>query len=617
LQTRIDSLDRLYELAVASFDSFRLHNAVFVLDQPGALHHRNRLLELEASLEYGQVNLRLGQDFAVRLHRLLSGAGKDLIGEAVQFAGSDTSPGTPNWRHRFNQFLKDYYVDGQALVNLLRVALEEVRSQHRSLEDQHNALSEATVDDLVRPHSAELAHVIEVTKTALDSAQAVYVREETAIEAVEAVWRGTQNVMRWVSHMPQDLSHDDQALARTWARDQDGSKYWASAMVSARGAELVAMSLYRDLYGEAEDLSILQHRTPHDFRWQTADIATAGRWVDVKNARQSYSSPTSYSEHCVKQFKSGPGGRGVIISGFLSPYVTDDGRGADEPVVWLGETTLEAVENLRRQFETDYLKIDLSGGWSDRIPPWVFEYPPKCYVERDAAIRVVASPAFVLPRRGCPLGLLVLTGRAALSAPLDPLSEEVHALARRIETNTVPTRPELFLHVLDRFCHAIRNGKPFPADILRQILFADESLAPHSNDQTPLAVLDPLETIKEVIGVLAVVADRCPERVKAFPHFKLTGSGVLKGRPDNGNWQTILAYCGGWGRLRDGRSVKCGQSPLFLGQNEPCDTCGRLVCHQCGYCSRSEYCTESEARQVRWGPLPPLVKTAGPFAGPR
>jgi hypothetical protein len=59
-------------------------------------------------------------------------------------------------------------------------------------------------------------------------------------------------------------------------------------MESARCAELVALALYRDLFGHSEDLSILPLFAPTDRRWQTADIATGARLVDVKNARRSF-----------------------------------------------------------------------------------------------------------------------------------------------------------------------------------------------------------------------------------------------------------------------------------------------------------------------------------------
>jgi hypothetical protein len=322
--------------------------------------------------------------------------------------------------------------------------------------------------------------------------------------------------------------------------------------------------------------------------------------VDVKNARRSFSSPNSYSEHCVKRFKSDQHNRQVLVSGFLSPYLTGGGIGMGEQVVWLGETTLGSIEELRRQFETDYFQLDLSSKWAIRIPPWLFDYPPECYAERDAAIASARSPGFILPRCDLPIGMLVLAGQVGHPSLEDPSSEEAAALSRRIGTGSVPTRPTLFLHVLDRFCILTRAGLPFPADALRRILFPPDSsvLAECSDATTPLAVLDPLNTVKELLDVLEKVAETCAERAVAFTSFRLVGSGVFQGRRDSCNWHTIFAYCGGWRKLGNGGRVKCGQNPLFLGQNEPCGECGKLVCHECGYCS--ERCSLCSFRQADW-----------------
>src|SRR5262249_25878014 len=108
----------------------------------------------------------------------------------------------------------------------------------------------------------------------------------------------------------------------------------------------------------------------------------------------------------------------------------------------------------------------------------------------------------------------------------------------------------------------------------------------------------PLKTVKELLDVLERVAESCPQHAAAFVRFRLTGAGVLQGRCDDGKWQTILAYCGGWRRLPNGQKVRCAQSPLFLGQDETCYACGKLVCHRCGYCN--DRCSDRSARQANW-----------------
>jgi hypothetical protein len=325
--------------------------------------------------------------------------------------------------------------------------------------------------------------------------------------------------------------------------------------------------------------------------------------IDVKNARRSFSCKNGYSEHTVKRFKSDRLNRDVVISGFLSPYLVDDEFSPSEHVVWLGEMTLGALDDLRRDFETDYLQIDLSRDRLTFIPPWLFEYPPECYAERDSSLETVRSHEFVLPKSECPLGLLVLADRAALKRPWDTLSEEAMALAGRLTTSAAPARPILYLHVLDRFCQSARKGVPFRADALRQILFSPSSriLCHLSDKATPLASFDPLEVVKTLLDVLEQVAATCAQFASTFTCFKLAGPGILKGRQNDGNWQTLFAYCGGWRRLQNGASVKCGQSPLYLGQHVPCDVCNRLICHECRYCAQS--CQACAPRQAGSQPL--------------
>jgi hypothetical protein len=468
---------------------------------------------------------------------------------------------------------------------------ETALSERRVLKEQHDVLRAHKLEEQLRDSITELRDALTDAKSIIAEGQQALERETAAVQLVGGVWQGTFGVSRYVYREGRTfLREDDKWLARQWASSIKGEKYAISAMDSARCAELVALDIYRELYGQVEDLSILQKRAPADIRWKTADIDAAGRLVDIKNARRSFSSPNSYSEHCVKQFKQGSRNSQVIVSGFLSPHRRETRLGRFEAIVWLGETSLGTIESLRLQFETDYLELDLSGKGANRIPPWLFDYPEKCYAERDRALAQGRAPSFVLPRTDCPLGFLVLADRVEQSSSGDTLLEEALALARRIRANGTATRPVLFLHVLDRFCCTAREGVSFPSSALRQILFSAKAPVPPncSLAAAPLAVFDPLETVRELLEVLERVADRCAKRAIAYTSFKLVGTGILRGRRKGGKWQTIFGYCGGSRRLQNGQIVKCGQCPLYLGQNEPCETCGNLVCHAkgCGYCSK-------------------------------
>jgi hypothetical protein len=509
---------------------------------------------------------------------------------------------TGDWQRQYNAILKDYEDELQNVLDLLRRSLHECRKDLSVLQERHNTFLARGFDDQLVSLIGELRETVEHGGSLVAEVKGACERETASIEAVRQVWTGTMGVKRHVYRRGVPLGGDDRKLAHNWARGFNDREYDLGGMESARCAELVALGIYRDIYGDSEDLSIRQEITPSDMRWLRADIAVGVRWIDVKNARRSFSPGIrrSYSEHCVAKFKSDRLDRHVIISGFLSEYI-------GEEVIWLGETSLGEIESLRSQFKTAYLELDFSDARGSRIPPWLFEYPSASYAERDAALATVRAPDFVPPRSECPLGFLVLAGRLEQLSPNSPLSKEVLALAHRIPTNTIPTRPLLFLHVLDRFCQTVRDGMPFPSWALRRILFSADSdaWAKDWDDTTPLAVLDPLKTVKELLDVLERIAATCAQQTIAFTRFKLTGSGIFRGCRPDGKWQTIFAYCGGWGKLTNGKRVKCGQNPLFIGQNDPCDNsaCGKLKCHSCGYCCRN--CPLCSSRQASWLPIRP------------
>lgn len=530
------------------------------------------------------------KELKVRVQRLREIARLGLGQAARMFADSLAFPGTPLWRKQHDEYINSHASDWSTVSSLLSHDLEDARSDRREQEERHGSLLERAFENELAAHQSELRDAIADVEVIRTEAQALHAREVAAVDAVQKIWRATQAVWARVDRRAPPLSETDQSLAESWAQNLGRSAFLRGAMKSARCAELVALAIYREISGKVEDLSVLQKKSPADCRWQDADVAAAGRWIDVKNATRSFSSRNSYAEHCVKRFKADRQSRQVIVSGFLSEYVANGQVGFGEQVVWLGETTRETINALRRQFETDYLRLDLDVTRATRIPPCLFEYPDKCYAERNLALAHVSAKGFVLPRVDCPIGLLVLIDRVQRALPVDQLAEEASALGQRLAA-TRPTRPLLFLHILDRFCATARNGISFPSTALRQIVFS-------ADHRTPLAVFDPFETVKELIEVLDGVAKHCVQHAVAFKSFRLAGSGVFQGRHSEGAWRTIFAYCGGWRKLSNGGTVKCGQNPLFIGQNNPCGICGKLACHRCGFCSK--ICPSCSQRQEGW-----------------
>lgn len=410
-------------------------------------------------------------------------------------------------------------------------------------------------------------------------------------------WKCTARIHDFINRPIPSLGSEDKKLALLWCSDDDhrDKAFMREKMFSARRAERAAIDLYALIEGHATDLSMMQLNHSADDRWQEADILAGGRMIDVKNARKSFGSHRSYSEHCVPKFKQRRDtGQDVIVSGFLSPYdssIETTGSTLSRPIVnrgehihgdsliWLGETSRSQIDKLRSEFDCSYLSVGIDIG--QLVPGWLFDYPQKLYQQRDVALanleRCVGS----------------ITSNISLLGKNDAnLGIETALMNQRFSSSKPPSRPRLFLHVLDRFCSSKAKGDSFNAQELCRIIF------PHKRwlgEETPLATYDPLCMVYELIEVLKKIDDYCSKVRLDFTNFKLRGPGILQGW--NGRWVTIIAYCGGWGKLRKDKKIRCGKNPIYLGYDENCVACGRLICHRCGYCSST--CTKVKERQAR------------------
>jgi len=435
------------------------------------------------------------------------------------------------------------------------------------------------------------------------------------------------------------LDTRDMLLIYEWFGDkQADSSYWKTAMESARKAEKALINQLATHNKRPEDLSLLQIVKPEDQRWKRADIQISGEAWDVKNARRSYNSKSTYSEHCVPRFKIERGLGNVAIAGILSPYPDDNveptktelnkGYEKEKNVittsnldvetssrVWLGIVDKEIIERLQVGFKdcSNYLlinfrNIDTRGTY---MPPWVFDYPKEYYAERDKLIEDLRK-RYETEALCLPIGQAILLG-AIVNQDIDNNIEiEAIKLQNRIQELGL-SRPVLFLHVLSRFCEAIHQKIPFNAAELRICLsleyqnsYRKDSKLKETPKQAiltsrPLGVADPLKTIYRLIDVLEDVAKYCQNQAAGFRSFRLSGPGILSGVDFDGNQKTILAYCGGWKLLshRNDHSVRCGTNPLYLGQNVSCPECGKLICHNCGFCTKQcNLCAQNQKNSI-------------------
>jgi hypothetical protein len=535
----------------------------------------------------------------------LSSVTTDPAAEARRYATEIALPGTPYWREQYSRFIAQYDVDLCAVAAHCQKRTAKAVAARQQREALHDETLERRFESKLLPAVAAVTELMDVARRTIVEVRRARQREAESTGAVLAVWQVLRERKQTLFRKPKGLGEADLALVSQWGDGRSSDIYWMKAMRAARGAELVALDIYRELRENAEDLSVQQVLQPDDDRWRLADIKVCDDFIDVKNAMGSFSSRRRYSEHYVKRFKQDNNSRDVVISGFLSPYphegYADHGPDEDKLVCWLGETSLGMIDQMKREFEADYLQLDLP----TTVPPWLFDYPGTVYAERNASLTRVCSAGFAFPRADCPVGAVVLAGRVPKPLENDQLAEEAYALSRRRCKLGYVSRPLLYLHVFDRFCRSVVAGAQFPAGILRDIIFPSGSpvLRGVTDASTPLAVLDPVEIVSELIDVLEKVSKYCSLGEYGFTQFRLTGRGLFRGRRKNGAWQTILAYCGGLKKLNGGGRVKCGRNPLFIGGNEVCpaEACGYLICDCCGYCR--EECPNCSGRQERWRPV--------------
>jgi|GEM_PF-2575677 len=393
--------------------------------------------------------------------------------------------------------------------------------------------------------------------------------------------QSARRLEKLATRRPPDFEDDDRELARMWAIDwcdeDPPTDRVMNQMLSARHAELAMLEICYKVYGGATDLSV-QQLDGADGPWRNADIELRdGQLFDVKNARASVDATKrgcrTYSELFVKRDKQHVDGSTVAIVGMYSPYHNYNSEEYSVPrVTWLGEYSSGVLVDLRAEFESAELVVDLKrpGRAGSFLPPWLFEFPRHCYSERDKFAKALSG------RDELPVDSLPISSIAGLSS--SPASQEQELLVNRFDEPEMVSRPRVFLHVLARFTAMLTRGMEFDASGLRDSLYFRQvsgSEAPRLLEQFPLGLYDPLCTVWHLINVLERVSSCCVDEARVYRQFRLHGMNILRGVVDPGREEPVYAYCG-----------DCGRNPLHLGQDRQC-SCGRLICSSCTYCSRS------------------------------
>jgi len=425
------------------------------------------------------------------------------------------------------------------------------------------------------------------------------------------------------------LTQKDRQLAELWA-NKDASEGTLARMLSARAAEIAAMTFYRDQGCEVEDVAIGQI-SGNLQDWRTHDLLIDGAVaIDIKNSRRPMNNRTFYVEHTVPKFKLDRRGKNVRVAGVLSPYVNladinkarsanlgifnslnelGSGNLGKDDIVYLGETDADHFEKLVRVYQTP--AFSLYRGQLHIVPNWLFDYPAVWYKDYTASVRALIDDSvwpqedewqYTLDGNGiedtfqkfCAIGIDV---PAALSPRLHGWKAEFYAKLKKC-FKTLPRLPAIYLMVMKDFTEKVSEPSPSfsPADY-KALLFPASG---KNSEVIPLGIIDPLCSVKRLIDTLSVLwSKREFLQLGRLVTFRFAGLGILQGKAiDSARWTTILAYCGGsvyrknQGRIEfnsEGKPLflsKCGNAPLTLGVQKTCDTCGYLICDKCHFCCK-------------------------------
>jgi cold shock CspA family protein len=428
------------------------------------------------------------------------------------------------------------------------------------------------------------------------------------------------------------LTRADRDLAELWA-GKGASEPTLARMLSARAAEIAAMTFYRDQGCEVEDVAIGQ-TSGNGQDWRTHDLLIDGAHaIDVKNSRRPTNNKRLYVDHTVAKFKLDRTNRSVIITGIISPYIgfaqmnetvpadfftiaqilgpRPDKAGIEE-IIYLGETHADHFEKLVQAYQTPGFTVDR--GRRQIVPNWLFDYPAVWYKHYDAGVRALVDDCawpqedewhYTLDdestedslQKICAIGI---EAPEWLAKRLHGWKAEFYAKLSNVP-NTLPRLPAIYLMVMRDFVENLSNPPPgfSPADY-KSLLF---SAGVQNSNMIPLATIDPLCILATLIETLCVLwSERESLQLGKLVTFKLTGLGILRGKAiDDSNWTSILAYCGGKTyRMERGRieldpqgkpmfAGRCGHAPLILGSHKTCTTCRYLICDMCQFC-----CTQCE-----------------------
>lgn len=496
--------------------------------------------------------------------------------------------------------------DAQQRRLLRRIDLESVRQRHLAhkavIDAENHRRAAAEADRLRHLEQARREKIQKLRGDILNVQARLLERKVNAELATPALpVKDHPLLMRWAGRrMPLDEKIDIAGLRASMG------DWELTRLYSARSAERAAMAYLEGLGMNVADVSITQLDPDDNIEWSTHDIMANKVPIDVKNARQSFSDPSRYSDYLVPAFKKSRSGCDVTIMGVFSQYHTANQieAGVIGQCTILGFVRQADLNALQGWLKSRFGSLMAIGSFNAQttLPGWCFEFgtehlPARAVGRADlrALVHELTEDADMIPEALIPRMMLSLVQEEtvvrklleAQGAPDFGSYAQEFAMWRAIssvEETLGWSRRSLFTFVLAYTLEqARRDAQGWSPQSFEKWLF----LSGHGgNRQRPLGLDDPLEYIAGIVGAMKTLWQKARSSLKEFRSFRLRSPWILTGEDSNGVERTIMAYCGGSILGEDGHFLaKCGLSPLILGQDESCSHCGRLICHECGFCS--------------------------------
>lgn len=424
-------------------------------------------------------------------------------------------------------------------------------------------------------------------------------------------------------------------FGRTFGDDSDSVR-----LAAARLAEKAAARFYADSGETVEDVSIEQ-LVPAATQWKTHDLLVGGRPIDVKHARESWSRPNAYTEHCVPKFKK-ERSEPVIITGVFSRALSLQQlqisalAPTDAAFIVLGKTTEAEISRVTAYFsEESRISVGVSRLRNGKsfIPCWAFDSEIRVRLKHPVGGALSITQDLELAvSKGSMHGVNLAAVGWLVFEPLPTylsawLSERHGQFLNRASTARAEAGlalPVVYLLVLTEILSTL-SQECVSLEHIRECIYIERDDENWRVSQWPLGTWDPLGSVHSLLAAFAHAIERNAEWLRDFQEYRLSGLNILEGLRRNGQWVTVLAYCGGWnqevarvyrlpekdidewkprrGEYRDGQDVyevrsvvKCGETPLVLGACELCQ-CGKLICPSCGFCQQG--CSACAERQFR------------------